>query len=153
MPLGISYATWVSCLIKIVSQFGNQYCSQNYFLHISIISLTNDLSFWKTNMIHPLYMFDITYYVWWKYITSFVYTSTHRLAWWRAFIIKSWWLQLAKQGIRTPSECLCTYFQFWFPGIHFVHIYSDIQFSIPLLVPQWQCNITFYISGNIRRSS
>ena len=53
-------------------------------------------------------------------LTSFVNTSTHRLAWWQAFIIKSWWLQLAKQGIWTPSECLCTYFQFWFPGIHII---------------------------------
>ena len=42
------------------------------------------------------------------------------MAWWRAFINKSWWLQLAKQGIWTPSECLCTYFQFWFPGIHII---------------------------------
>ena len=120
-------ATWVSCLIKIVSHFGNQYCSLNYFLHISIISLTTDLSFWKTNVIHPLFMFDISYYVSRfdeNTLTSFVYTSTYRLAWWRAFIIKSWWLQLAKQGIWTPSECLCTYFQFWFPGIHIILWYQ-----------------------------
>ena len=64
------------------------------------------------------------------YSAVVVYTSTHRWAWWRAFIIKLRWLQLANQG---------TYFQFWFPGNLGYTSYPDIQFDIPLLVPQWQC--------------